>query len=203
MHEQEQAQEPTNNLEPEHQQEAAPRIYVASLSDYNAGILHGTWLEVTDDTEQLETGISKMLAASPTTARFGEPAEEWAIHDYEGWFNLRLGEYEAIERLARVADGIARHGEAYAAWIGSCGPDDEQLDNFDEAFLGEHDSPEAFGESMLDDMGFDLDGIEGIPEGLRPYIEFDVAGWVRDMEYNGEIMVVEGGRSVYVFNTLR
>jgi antirestriction protein len=69
------------------------RLYVASLSDYNAGILHGEWIDVTDEGAMRE-GISAMLASSPTAKQEGLPAEEWAIHDYEGFGELRLSEYE-------------------------------------------------------------------------------------------------------------
>jgi len=52
------------------------RIYVASLSDYNAGRLHGAWIDATQDADEIEAEVQEMLAASP------EPiAEEWAIHD--------------------------------------------------------------------------------------------------------------------------
>lgn len=53
-----------------------PRIYVASLSDYNAGRLHGSWLDANQPVDQLNDGVQAMLASST------EPlAEEYAIHD--------------------------------------------------------------------------------------------------------------------------
>ena len=44
------------------------RIYVASLSDYNAGILHGTWIDFDQltDLDDLRAAIATMLATSPT-----------------------------------------------------------------------------------------------------------------------------------------
>src|SRR5436189_4774564 len=57
-----------------------PRIYAATLSDYNAGRLHGAWIDADQDPEELQAEIDAMLAKS------AEPvAEEWAIHDYEGF----------------------------------------------------------------------------------------------------------------------
>ena len=56
------------------------RIYVASLSDYNAGILHGTWIDFAQltDLDDLRAAIAAMLATSPTAkAAPGQPAEEW------------------------------------------------------------------------------------------------------------------------------
>lgn len=44
-----------------------PRIYVASLGDYNAGTLHGLWLQADQDPDDLHEQITEMLAASPTT----------------------------------------------------------------------------------------------------------------------------------------
>lgn len=56
-----------------------PRIYVACLASYNAGILHGRWIDATD-AEVIHEGIEDMLSESQ------EPIpEEWAIHDYEGF----------------------------------------------------------------------------------------------------------------------
>ncbi len=44
------------NRQEEHEQEprVQPRIYVASLSDYNAGRLHGQWLDAAEGTPMIE-----------------------------------------------------------------------------------------------------------------------------------------------------
>ena len=54
------------------------RIYVASLSDYNAGILHGEWVSFDDFSSAGEVweAIRAMLADSPTAKAEGVPAEE-------------------------------------------------------------------------------------------------------------------------------
>ena len=54
-----------------------------------------------------------MLANSPMTKRYGEKAEEWAIHDHEGFGSLQIGEYTGIERISRLAKGIEEHGTAF------------------------------------------------------------------------------------------
>jgi len=51
-----------------------PAIYVACLASYNNAILHGRWIEVTDEYIVVEQ-IKEMLADSPE-----EDAEEYAIH---------------------------------------------------------------------------------------------------------------------------
>ena len=53
-----------------------PRIYVASLSDYNNGILHGTWIDADPDPDVMQDSIDQMLVRSPTARRYDEPAEE-------------------------------------------------------------------------------------------------------------------------------
>jgi hypothetical protein len=36
-------------------QKDVPRIYVASLSDYNNGVLHGRWIDASSDPEDMQT----------------------------------------------------------------------------------------------------------------------------------------------------
>lgn len=182
-----------------------PRIYAASLSDYNAGVLHGRWLDADLGPDVLQEAIAEMLAESPTAERWWEPAEEWAIHDHEGFGNARIGEYESLDDVTELATGILAHGDAYAAWwsdVRDTQPDDDPDHTFDNRFQGEYSTATEFGEQMLDDMGVSLDYFPGVPEGLWPYVQLDVEGWVRDMQFNGEIQVVEGGRGVYVFQVL-
>lgn len=188
---------------PEVQTERGPQIYVASLSDYNDGVLHGTWLDANDTADGLQAGIDLMLASSPTAQRYGQPAEEWAIHDYENWGQIRLGEYEPLETIATLAAGIARHGEAYAAWVSLV--DDHQSDElsegrFEECFIGRWVSLEEYGEDTLREIfELDIDELPGVPEALRSYVSIDVDGWTRDLRLNGEIQTVEGDGGVYVF----
>lgn len=186
---------------PEGERPDRPRIYVASLSDYNAGILHGVWIDATNEIEDIWAGVNQMLAASPTTRRYGDVAEEWAIHDYEGFSPfVQLGEYQPLERVAALARGIVAHGEAFAAWWANEHPDDDELEaSFEEHYLGDYGSIEEYGEQVLEDMGVDVEDLPGVPEGLRPYVRIDVEAWTRDMQYGGEITTVEGGRGVYVF----
>ena len=42
-----------------------PRIYVADLAAYNAGYLHGIWIDATQEIENIWQQIRTMLAASP------------------------------------------------------------------------------------------------------------------------------------------
>lgn len=89
-----------------------PRIYVVCLATYNAGGLHGEWIDADQDIDQLWSKINGMLAASPE-----ENAEEWAIHDFEGFGSFSLNEYEGIESVQEMAVFIGEHGELGAEVI--------------------------------------------------------------------------------------
>ena len=168
-----------------------PRIYVASLSDYNAGRLHGAWVNANQDAEDLHEAIGAMLKRSL------EPiAEEWAIHDYEGFGPLRLDEYESIEHVSQLAQGIAEHGMAFAHWADYLGSSQwEDLDRFDDNYLGHWSSAVEFAESFLEDTGVDVDLL--VDEHLQPYVTFDLDAFARDLGY--DFYIGEGDDGVYVF----
>ena len=89
------------------------RIYVADLAAYNAGHLHGEWIDATEDPDDIQIKIDVMLKRSPI---FG--AEEYAIHDFEGFEGYRLGEYDGIQKAHDVAVFIAEHGMLGVAVLG-------------------------------------------------------------------------------------
>lgn len=184
----------------DHDPQAMPRLYIASLTDYNAGTLHGVWLDAATDVDAMQAEIGEMLRASPTTHRSGEPAEEWAIHDHEGWGGIPIGEYESLDLLARLSEGLTMHGAAFAAWVQLVGTEEAgDVEGFEDHYGGEHQSLVAYGESLLGDLGIDLAELPGMPESLRRYVQVDVAGWTRDMELSGELATMPSEAGVYVF----
>lgn len=192
-------QQPQDQHEQERQHEQGPReqprIYVASLSDYNAGRLYGAWLDAAQEPEALLAGISAMLAASP------EPgAEEWAIHDYEQFGGLRLSEYESVEMVSRIATGMVEHGPAFGAWAEYLGRDSwDGLERFEDCYQGRWESLTDYAEDLLESIGVD-DIIErAVPEYLQPYVTVDAEAFGRDLSYNGEVYVVEDDPAGGVF----
>lgn len=160
----------TNNNEPT---TARPQIYVASLADYNAGRLHGAWIDATDDAGEINDHIRTMLTHSP------EPdAEEWAIHDHQGFGPWQPGEHEAIATIARIAAGITDHGDAYAALAAEMGTDPDVLDTFDDIYLGHWASMTAYAQEILEDL-VDLDSL--VPDWIAPYVRVDVDAYARDL----------------------
>ena len=172
----------------------APRIYVASLSDYNAGRLHGRWIDAARPAEELHADIQAMLERSP------EPiAEEWAIHDYQGFGPIDLHEYEDIEVVSTLAEGIAEHGAAFAAWASTRDQlDKESLDGFTDAFLGTWTSVEAYAEEFLDDIGATAE-LAKLPEWLQPHVELDIEGFARDLVLGGDVVAVDDEYGAHLF----
>lgn len=170
-----------------------PKVYVACLAAYNNGRLHGEWIDADHSADELHAAVQRMLAASP------EPgAEEWAIHDYEGFGELRLSEYESLERLAAVASGISEHGEAFAAWLSYDNERDPgDLRAFEDAYRGEWDSLRAYAEDYAEQTG-----LSAVAEKAgSPYVVVDIDLLARDLGI--ELYVAENDRnSVYIFNSL-
>jgi len=173
-----------------------PRIYVASLADYNAGRLFGSYIDAAQAADEIERDIRGMLARSPTPG-----AEEWAIHDYQGFGPLRLHETESLEYVAKVAKGIVEHGLAFAAWAAEVAGEPEALDNFDDAYHGAWDTVEAYVREFLDDLS-ELDAFERqLPEHLRPYARFDFKSFAHDLVLGGDILVIENPEGgVWIFD---
>lgn len=168
-----------------------PRIYVASLSDYNAGILHGQWIEAGPDAEVMQEQIDEMLEKSPTNLRYGEPAEEWAIHDYEGFGEIRVDENDNLSTIASWAEGLQKHGLAFAAWVAHVGErTEDSIAQFEDRYQGEWGSVETYAENMLDELDAHR-YVNDAPGWLQPYLKIDEAGFARDLELGCDIITAE------------
>lgn len=167
------------------------RIYVASLSDYNAGTLHGEWIDLDADTtiDDVESAIAAMLAASPEARRSGLAAEEYAVHDHDNFGSYHVSEWPDLDELLAIVRGIDEHGDAFRAWL-TIG-DDPAL--FEDHYRGEWESREDYVAEYLEDcMGLDLSEF--------PYNYLDLGAIARDFELGGDVTFHEhGDRSVFVF----
>lgn len=176
------------------QEPIPPRIYVASLSDYNDGRLHGAWIEAAIEDDELYEQVEAMLARSPMPR-----AEEWAIHDFEGFCGVQLHEYDTLETIGRIARGIAEHGPAFGAFVRLVGTEHAADDDrFEDAFLGHFASMADFARHVADDLGLEerLDRLTGE---LRPYVVIDYEAFARDLGHDtGEEDAPDGG--VFVFD---
>ena len=135
------------------------KIYVADLAAYNNGILHGVWIDATQDLDDIQDQINAMLESSPV-----EDAEEYTIHDFEGFGAYRLSEYEGIESAHEVACFIEEHGEVAAELLSHFSAIDEVKKAMEENYAGCHESVADFAEELTTD-------ITDIPESLAFYID--------------------------------
>lgn len=142
------------------------QIYVASLSDYNAGILHGKWIELDrKDTDEILKEIDQILAESPYAKKYGEQAEEWAIHDYE-LEGIRISEYESLESVTSIVEALKEYGKPFAIYYNDVGDLDDAKTQFEEAYEGEYNSfleyatwlfDENYGHKLSDPLGRYID----------------------------------------------
>jgi antirestriction protein len=184
-------QEPT----PEREPTSEPRIWVASLSDYTAGHLHGEWIDANREPVEIWEDINQMLAASQ------EPgAEEIGIFDYDNFEGIAISEWEPIETIARLAHGVVNHGRPFAAWVNSLDRAEweERLADFEDHYAGTWESVEAYALDYLDACGIDPDELP-VPEHLQPYVRLDVEALGRDLTADQEV-VVEPDGTVFLFD---
>jgi antirestriction protein len=169
-----------------------PRIYVACLAGYNNGKLHGRWINANQSTDDIWAEISEMLKSSP------EPfAEEWAVHDFEGFGEINLGEWPDMTRVSKLASLIEDHGDGFTLWYANQDGrhiDVEELEaNFLEQWQGAHDSKTAFADYLLDSTG----QLAELPKWARDY--FDFVSYARDLEMGGDYTFVPHHGQVYVY----
>jgi antirestriction protein len=169
------------------------RIYVACLASYNSGVLHGEWIDCEGkDADELQEEVNAILRSSPhpnvmvecpTPHWHGQAApllptcptckgvgsvpsaEEWAIHDFEGFGDL-LSEHSSFDEVARHAEMIEEHGDAWIAYCDHVGAHYATAEDFRDAYHGTWDSEEAYAEHLIDE------GMLGeIPDALISYID--------------------------------
>ena len=200
-----------------------PQVYVACLASYNAGVLHGAWIPATDE-DEMRDAIAAMLRQSPypnvtvpcpdfilyqdrgtcpTCGGVGahgkvRSAEEYAIHDYDGFGELagQLGEYPSLETVAMHARMIDTHGNA---WFAYCDWQDtayQSEDDFEERYQGCHYSPEDFARQYVEDTA--AGELERAPF-ISQYIDYQAIA--RDLQFGGDYHYEERGyNECYVFH---
>lgn len=162
------------------------RIYVACLAAYNSAILHGRWIAVTTP-DEIQAEVSAMLAASPVPG-----AEEWAIHDYEGFGDVQLAEYASFGTVCALAEFLSEHGRLGEKLYRHFGGELEEARAAFEDYAGQYRTAADFAEEMIRETGTE------IPASLEYYIDWQALA--RDMALNGEILVFQTGfDEVHVF----
>lgn len=74
-------------------------LYVANLGKYNEGELVGGWIVLPKTKEEINQFLKEEVGIN-------DQYEEWAIHDYETDFGIKVGEYDNIFELNEIAETI-------------------------------------------------------------------------------------------------
>jgi antirestriction protein len=130
-------------------------VWVACLSSYNAGRLHGAWIDLEGDTDEddLRDAIAWILSTSP------EPgAEEWAIHDSCGLPSyLSRNEWPDLSELVAWADGISAYydEDEREAFRLACEDQGETIDQdaFRDTYCGCYSSGEDYAQELAEELG--------------------------------------------------
>ena len=198
------------------------RIYVASLSDYNAGILLGEWIDLDGkDADDVQGEIAAMLrksrhpnvlVACPSCEgeRFFKidvgPARCCSkcngvgeVPSAEEWSIHdyddcpNMGENPSLEDLCEQVRLIEEHGDAWRAYIEWRHVSDVSESDFEDCRAGEADSEEDWIDNFLEETGV----LDEMPENLRLY--FDSERYLRDMKLNGDVTFAYLNGTHYAF----
>jgi antirestriction protein len=140
---------------PEYERECSnqdkPKIYVACLSAYNGGYLHGLWIDATQDEEDIIDDMKWMLSWSPID---DDKCEEWDIHDHEN-FEGMFPKDKGLGYISKLANIIYKSEDmkAIASWLNIAISRSEEIDeeklekfanNFNNYYCGKWQSKEDF-----------------------------------------------------------
>jgi len=181
-----------------------PSIWVGSLSDYNNGILHGAWINADQPENAIWQQIRKILETSPTERDTGQPAEEWAVFDYDNFHGLHIDEYENITTVNKIAQLITKHGEPFALWADDNGiqaaTSDDAEEQFLNAYIGHYQTKQEYTQQLIDDLGIEQQLDQLNLGNLRYYITIDYDTLTQDLQLNGDITLLpsqNGGYHAY------
>jgi len=139
------------------------QIYVACLASYNAGQLHGVWIDARQNSDAINAEIFQMLANSPV-----HDAEEWAIHDNSGFCGVEISEYAGLDYIIELAEFIEEYQELGAELINYFDSLEYVKTALSDYYNGEWDSEKDFSENLFNEINLD-----SIPENLKFYIDYE------------------------------
>lgn len=169
-------------------------IYVASLSDYNAGRLHGKWINIGDDAEAVYGEIDGILETSPQ----GD-AEEYAIHSFEGFGGIEIAETEEIEDLILIAEALDEFPSAVVQHIYETCKAEHLSEKCQEKYIRTTefnvDPESAVAEYALDYLTDH--GTKGVPQLWLDHIEAVAESLAIHMINSGSVIPLYAGAGTY------
>lgn len=162
------------------------RIYVADLTAYYAGHLHGVWVDATQSLDDIQAQVDAMLVASPV-----QGAEEYAIHDFEGFNGYRLGEHDGLNSAHEAACFLEEYPDFGGALLAHFNDLEQARKAAEDDYCGCYSSLADYAQELTEET-------TSIPQHLAMYIDYDAMA--RDMEYSGDVFTLETGfEQVHVF----
>ncbi|AEJ93524.1 ArdA-like antirestriction protein [Mycobacterium phage Airmid] len=166
------------------------KIYVADLAAYNEGSLVGRWIDldkfsaVEDIVGEIKTHV--LLAGH----------EEWAIHDYEGFGDIRISEHEDLGTLLDLSEAIEKHGDPFVAWISEAVGDigyfadvADAVSQFEDCFVGP---------MTLEDYAYEYASeVLGLKDTALDYFNYEK--FANDLSMSGDMTEVYYNGVDYVF----
>lgn len=140
-----------------------------------------------DDGDAARAAVAAMLAASPVVG-----AEEYAIHDHEGFGGLEIGEQAGIDRVVEIAAFLRARGRLGALVAEHfCGDLEAAALALDEDYRGVFSTLADCYQEMTEET-------VTIPQALALYIDWEAMA--RDAQLNGEVFTVQAAHDeVHVF----
>lgn len=154
------------------------RVYVACLAAYNDGSLHGAWIAADRGEQHLWQQTREMLNNSPAPN-----AEEWAIHDHDGFEGAPLSEHLGFAAICELAEFICERGALGGKLCEYYCGDTQQARAAFEDYAGCYASLADFAETLTRETGPE------IPNAFQYYIDWPAMG--QDMALNGDVFTIE------------
>ena len=154
-----------------------PAVYVGTYHKYNCGSIFGKWFDLTDfdDKDEFQEACRALHA--------NEADPEFMYQDWEGipsnFASETSVDWDFIDAYKRAKE--AGRDAAFIAWADYCGECD--YDAFDDAYLGEAESEEAFAQQHVEDCGL----LNDLPESLRGYFDYEAYG--RDLFMDSYVLL--------------
>jgi antirestriction protein len=183
-----------------------PRIYAADLAAYNSGRLRGAWIDCAGkDADAIGDAIDAMLACSPdsnvvrrdVSAAFPS-AEEYAVHDHEGFEGLISSEWPDLAEVAAIAEVLEEGDEDKRRGLLWLVNDRgykiaDAIERADEVRTFEGDAEDYAAELIEEGYSREL---EALPDCVRYAIDW--ARVARDLVIAGDVDEYEAGRERFL-----
>jgi antirestriction protein len=103
-------------------EQESPAIYVKFFSPNESLVADGgKWVEVVGKSrEEIHQEIMGTFVHHGKVGYHGIQSiedAEWVIHDHQGFMGIEIVEEEPLDRVLRLAEGIAKYGKSYARLI--------------------------------------------------------------------------------------